>query len=43
VDHEWQDIGQMVLEHLGLNDYDLDSLKENFAEMGIGPSNYGLT
>jgi len=42
-DHEWEDIGQMVLEYLGLNDYDLDSLKENFAEMGIGPSNYGLT
>jgi len=42
-DYEWQDIGQMVLEYLGLNDYDLDSLKENFSEMGIGPSNYGLT
>ena len=42
-DYEWQDIGQMVLEYLGLNDYDLNSLKENFAEMGIGPSNYGLT
>jgi HD-like signal output (HDOD) protein len=42
-DFEWQDIGQMVLEYLGLNDYDLEALKESFAEMGISPNNYGLT
>ncbi len=42
-DFEWQEIGQMVLEYLGLNDYDLDVLKESFSEMGISPSNYGLT
>ncbi len=42
-DHEWADIGNMVLEYLGLNDYDLDTLKESFAEMGISPNNYGLT
>jgi HD-like signal output (HDOD) protein len=41
-DFEWQDIGQMVLEYLGLNDYDLEALKESFAEMGISPNNYGL-
>ena len=43
IDHEWQDIGQMVLEYLGLNDYDLEALKESFSELGISPSNYGLT
>lgn len=43
VDYEWEDIGKMVLDYLGLNDYDLDSLKENFAEMGISPNNYGLS
>lgn len=42
-DHEWEAIGQMVLEYLGFNDYDLDSFKESFAEMGISPNNYGLT
>ena len=43
VDHEWEDIGTMVLEYLGLNDYDLEALKESFAELGISPNNYGLT
>ena len=42
-DHEWEDIGQLVLEYLGFNDYDLETFKESFAEMGISPSNYGLT
>jgi len=42
-DHEWEDIGQMVLEYLGFNDYDLETFKESFAEMGISPNNYGLT
>jgi HD-like signal output (HDOD) protein len=41
-DHEWNDIGQSVLEFLGFNDYDLDNFKETFAEMGISPNNYGL-
>lgn len=41
-DHEWEDIGNMVLEYLGFNDYDLESFKETFAEMGISPNNYGL-
>ena len=43
VDHEWDDIGQLVLEYLGLNDYDLEALKESFSELGISPNNYGLT
>ncbi len=42
-DFEWQDIGKLVLEYLGLNDYDLEGLKESFAELGISPNNYGLT
>ena len=41
-DHEWEDIGNLVLEYLGFNDYDLESFKESFAEMGISPNNYGL-
>jgi HD-like signal output (HDOD) protein len=41
-DHEWNDIGQSVLEFLGFNDYDLDNFKETFAELGISPNNYGL-
>ena len=43
VDYEWEDIGQLVLEYLGFNDYDLESFIESFAEMGISPNNYGLT
>lgn len=42
-DHEWENIGQLVLEYLGFNDYDLDAFKESFAELGISPNNYGLT
>jgi HD-like signal output (HDOD) protein len=42
-DHEWDDIGKLVLEFLGFNDYDLDNFKETFAEMGISPNNYGLS
>jgi len=42
-DHEWEDIGNLVLEFLGFNDYDLDNFKETFSEMGISPSNYGVT
>lgn len=42
-DHEWNDIGKLVLEFLGFNDYDLDNFKETFSEMGISPNNYGLS
>jgi len=42
-DHEWEEIGSMVLAYLGLSDYDLEAFKESFAEMGISPANYGLT
>ena len=42
-DFEWTEVGTLVLEHLGLNDYDLEGLKESFAELGISPNNYGLT
>ena len=40
--HGTEDIGKMVLEYLGFNDYDLETFKENFAELGISPNNYGL-
>lgn len=42
-DHEWEDIGPMILAYLGLSDYDLEAFKESFAELGISPANYGLT
>jgi HD-like signal output (HDOD) protein len=41
VDHEWNLIENGVLEYLGLNEYDLDTLKVHFSEMGIPPENYG--
>ncbi len=41
IDHEWDLIEKGVLEYLGLNEYDLDSLKVLLSEMGISPENYG--
>lgn len=39
-DHEWLAIGDEVLAYLGLGEYDLEQMKANFAEMGIGVQNY---
>lgn len=35
-DHEWQAISQLVLEHIGLSEYDFVCLKESIREMGVG-------
>ena len=35
-DHEWQAIAQLVLEYVGLSEYDFVSLKESIREMGMG-------
>ena len=40
-DHEWNSIESDVLEYLGINDYDLDTLKSTFVDMGMCPTNYG--
>lgn len=35
-DHEWQAIAQLVLEYVGLSEYDFVYLKESIREMGVG-------
>ncbi|MDC7830503.1 MULTISPECIES: HDOD domain-containing protein [Pseudomonas] len=39
-DHEWQAIAPRVLDHVGLSEYDFESLKETILEMGSGRINY---
>jgi HD-like signal output (HDOD) protein len=39
-DHEWQAIAPRVLDHVGLSEYDFDSLQETILEMGSGRINY---
>jgi len=41
VDHEWNNIEKGVLEYLGLNEYDLESLRALLFDMGICPEDYG--
>lgn len=36
VDHEWQSIEQLVLEYVGLSEYDFENLKESIRDMGAG-------
>ena len=33
-DHEWDAIGHLVLDYIGLSDYDFDNLRENIRELG---------
>ena len=40
-DYEWNAIESDVLAYLGLNDYDLDTLKSTFSDLGMCPTNYG--
>lgn len=42
VDHEWELIGDEVLTHLGLGEYDLEQLEANAAELGISARNYAF-
>jgi HD-like signal output (HDOD) protein len=34
VDHEWQVVGPLVLDYIGLSDYDFENLKQNIRELG---------
>jgi HD-like signal output (HDOD) protein len=42
IDHEWELIGNEVLTHLGLGEYDLEQLEANAEEMGISAKNYAF-
>lgn len=42
VDREWEVIQDEVLIYLGLSDYDLNNMMENFAELGVVSSNYAF-
>jgi HD-like signal output (HDOD) protein len=42
VDFEWELIGNEVLTHLGLGEYDVEQLEANLDEMGISVKNYAL-
>jgi HD-like signal output (HDOD) protein len=42
IDHEWELIGDEVLTHLGLGEYDLEQLEANAEEMGISSKNYAF-
>jgi len=35
-DHEWNSIEQLVLEYVGLSEYDFENLKESIRELGAG-------
>lgn len=39
-DLEWNNIGAEVLTYLGLGEYDVEMMKSNFVELGIGAQNY---
>lgn len=40
VDHEWNNLSALVLDYVGLSEYDFDNLREMVKEMGIGNSYY---
>lgn len=40
VDHEWEGIRALVLDYVGLSEYDFDNLRETIREMGIGVAYY---
>ena len=35
-DHEWNSIGALVLDYVGLTDYDFENLKGSILELGVG-------
>lgn len=41
-DYEWELIGDEVLTHLGLGEYDLEQLEANAEELGISAKNYAF-
>jgi HD-like signal output (HDOD) protein len=42
IDHEWGLVGEEVLTHLGLGEYDLEQIQANAEEMGISAKNYAF-
>ncbi len=34
VDHEWNTVGHLVLDYIGLSEYDFDNVKQNIQELG---------
>jgi HD-like signal output (HDOD) protein len=34
VDHEWNVVGPLVLDYIGLSEYDFENLKQNIRELG---------
>ncbi len=34
-DHEWNSIGHLILDYVGLSDYDFENLKESIHELGV--------
>ncbi|MNP43566.1 hypothetical protein D3C76_1373920 [compost metagenome] len=34
VDHEWNAVGHLVLDYVGLSEYDFENLKQTIREMG---------
>ena len=40
VDHEWSSLSALVLDYVGLSEYDFDNLREAVKEAGIGGSYY---
>jgi len=32
-DHEWNNIGPLILDYVGLSDYDFENLKESIREL----------
>ena len=39
-DHEWNSIGALVLDYVGLTDYDFENLKGSILELGVGQGSY---
>ena len=35
-DHEWDSVARLVLDYVGLSDYDFVCLKESIRELGVG-------
>lgn len=40
VDHEWQRSAPLLLEYIGMSEYDFDSLRLQISEMGLGSGTY---
>jgi len=39
-DHEWENVGDHVLEYVGLSQHDFQQMEENFRDMGVGANDF---